>query len=104
MRMGTSASLISTGVFLRKDMLAPEPSAPSANGPPPAPPPTGPIEAITGRPVRVEVLTFIRLRPLEGDAGRRPAAARAKAPMTVVCTTLQVRLRMPTAAGYTACM
>src|ERR1700730_3824879 len=102
MRTGTSAWLISTGVFLRYDILAPQPSAPSAWGPPPAPPPTGPIDAMTERPPRVVVLTFIRLIPLPGEAGMRSGKARQKAPITAVWARLLIRLRIPTAAGMTA--
>src|SRR5687768_11847421 len=103
MVIGTSASLISTGVFLRNEKLAPHPSEPSAKGPPPAPPPTGPIDAMIELPVLVLVFTFMMLTLL-GEAGRRSGMARQKAPITASCAMWHSRLRMPTAAGLTAFM
>src|SRR3546814_15832467 len=76
--MGTSASLISTGVFFRKALFAPQPSTPSYSGPPPPPPPQGPIEDSTWRPSRVAVLTLSRVEPPAGQAGRRSGRARLK--------------------------
>ena len=68
--IGTSASLISTGVFFRKDPFAPDPSAPSSMGLPPAPPAIGPMDAITRRPVLLSTLfTFMIGPPLQGEAG-----------------------------------
>ncbi len=100
MRIGTSTSLISTGVFLRNELLAPDPSVPSPSAEPPAPPTTGSIEAISSRPVRLSVVfTFMIAPPPEGPAGRRSGRAFWKAPMMTPCSRVQVMLRMPTAAG-----
>src|SRR5882762_6960463 len=74
--MGTSVSLISTGVFLRKLELAPEPSAPSPPDQPPAPPVIGSIEAMIVRPLRLSVvLTFMMAPPPAGPAGKRSGTA-----------------------------
>src|SRR3546814_14843551 len=97
--MGTSASLISTGVFFRKALFAPQPSTPSYSGPPPPPPPQGPIEDSTWRPSRVAVLTLSRVEPPAGQAGRRSGRARLNTPKVQAWMTAAIRLRMPTAAG-----
>ena len=70
--IGTSVSLISTGVFLRKLELAPEPSAPSPPDQPPAPPVIGSIEAMMVRPLRLSVvLTFMMALLPAGPAGKQ---------------------------------
>ena len=100
MRIGTSASLISTGVFFRKAELAPEPSVPSPQGMPPEPPVMGSIEATTRRPVRLSMaLTFMIGPPLAGLAGNRSGAAWTKAPKIIACRRCTDRVRSPTAAG-----
>src|SRR5471032_564618 len=52
-RIGTSASLISTGVLRRNATFAPDASEPSPEIMPPAPPPTGPMEAIDRKSTRL---------------------------------------------------
>ena len=66
---------------------------------PPAPPPTGPIEAMTARPSGDIVFTLMIASPPAGAAAMRSGTARENAPNTACMMTLQVRLRIPTAAG-----
>ena len=98
--MPASASLISTGVFLRKPWLAPEPSWPSSSARPPAPPVIGLMAAMMRRPVRSSVvLTFMIGPPDPGAPASRSGAAGAKAPRMSPWSRLHERVRIPTAAG-----
>ena len=100
MRIGTSISLISTGVFLRKLLLAPDPSLPSPSAEPPAPPTIGSIEAMIWRPVRLSIVFTFMMAPLPaGPAGSLSGIAAWNAPMITPCSRPQVIERMPTAAG-----
>ncbi|MNY24048.1 hypothetical protein D3C86_1577420 [compost metagenome] len=79
--------------------MAPDASEPSPSAAPPAPPPTGPKAAMKLRPSEDVVRTLTMLMPPAGDAGIKSGIARENAPMVAYWTTLQVRLRIPTAAG-----
>ena len=50
-------------------------------------------------PSRSVVFTLTMLIPPAGEAGRRSGTTCENTPMVAYCTTLQVRLQMPTAAG-----
>ncbi len=100
MTIGTSASMLSTGVFRRKPDVESAPPRPSIPGRPPPPPSIGSTTWTCRWPVSRSWTdaTIGEIAPA-GAAGTRPGSAWARAPSTASNTRRTVPYRTPIGAG-----